>query len=91
MNLSNPQKVAQLDPKPKTLPEYIFNPNPNVEEAVNYAEETGISRLEITFCLHNTEEILTKHFITNEINYLENLILSNLICYNSVDNQLNLS
>ena len=54
------------------------------------AKDTGILRLEITFYRHATEEKLTKEFILNHMNYLKELLPSELIYHNSINNQFNL-
>ena len=54
------------------------------------AKDTGMLRLEITFYRHSTEEKLTKEFILTHMNYLRELLPSELIYHNSINNQFNL-
>ena len=70
--------------------DYISNPNTNLKNAIMLAKDTGILRLEITFYRHNTREILTKDFILTHMNYLKELLPSELIYHNPINNQFNL-
>ena len=70
--------------------DYISNPNDNLKNAIIRAKDTGILRLEITFYRNNTREILTKDFIYTHMNYLKELIPSELIYHNSINNQFKL-
>ena len=70
--------------------DYIFNPNDKLKKAIMLAKDTGILRLEITFYRHATNEILTKEFILDQMNYLKELLPSELIYHNSINNQFNL-
>ena len=72
------------------LGHYISNPNDNLKKANMLAKDTGILRLEITFYRHNTNEKLTKEFILTHMNYLKELLPSELIYHNSINNQFNL-
>ena len=54
------------------------------------AKDTGILRLEITFYRHSTDKKLTKNFIHTHMNYLKELLPSELIYHNSINNQFNL-
>ena len=64
--------------------------NPNLKEVIDKAKETGILRLEITFYRYNTETVLTKEIITNNINSLREISQSNSVYKNSNDNKYNL-
>ena len=70
--------------------DYISNPNDKLKKAIMLAKYTGILRLEITFYRHATNEILTKEFILDHMNYLKELLPSELIYHNSINNQFNL-
>ena len=72
------------------LGHYISNPNDNLKKANILAKDTGILRLEITFYRHSTKEKLTKEFILTHMNYLKELLPSELIYHNSINNQFNL-
>ena len=72
------------------LGHYISNPNDKLKKANLLAKDTGILRLEITFYRHATNEKLTKEFILNHMNYLKELLPSELIYHNSINNQFNL-
>ena len=72
------------------LGDYISNPNDKLKEAIMLAKDTGILRLEITFYRHSTKEKLTKNFIHTHMNYLKELLPSELIYHNSINNQFNL-
>ena len=54
------------------------------------AKDTGILRLEITFYRHASNEKLTKEFVLTHMNYLKELIPSELVYHNSINNQFNL-
>ena len=54
------------------------------------AKDTGILRLEITIYRHSTREKLSKNFIHTHMNYLKELLPSELIYHNSINNQFNL-
>ena len=70
--------------------DYISNPNDKLKKAILLAKYTGILRLEITFYRHATNEILTKEFILDHMYYLKELLPSELIYHNSINNQFNL-
>ena len=70
--------------------DYISNPNDNLKKAIMLAKDTGLLRLEITFYRHNTNEKLSKEFILNHMNYLKELLPSELIYHNPINNQFNL-
>ena len=72
------------------LGHYISNPNDKLKKANMLAKDTGILRLEITFYRHATEEKLTEEFILTHMNYLKELLPSELIYHNSINNQFNL-
>ena len=72
------------------LGDYIFNPNDKLKKAIMLAKDTGILRLEITFYRHATNEKLTKEFILDHMNYLKELLPSELIYHNPINNQFNL-
>ena len=72
------------------LGDYISNPNDKLKEAILLARDTGILRLEITFYRHSTREKITKNFIHTHMNYLKELLPSELISHNSTNNQFNL-
>ena len=72
------------------LGHYISNPNDKLKKANMLAKDTGILRLEITFYRHATNEKLTKEFILTHMNYLKELLPSELIYHNSINNQFNL-
>ena len=72
------------------LGDYISNPNDKLKEAIMLSKDTSILRLEITFYRHSTEEKLTKNFIHTHMNYLKELLPSELIYHNSINNQFNL-
>ena len=72
------------------LGHYISNPNDKLKKPNTLAKDTGILRLERTFYRHATEEKLTKEFILNHMNYLKELLPSELIFHNSIMNQFNL-
>ena len=61
------------------LGDYISNPNDKLKEAITLAQDTGILRLEITFYRHSTNEEITKNFIHAHMNYLKELLPSELI------------
>ena len=70
--------------------DYISNPNDKLKKAIMLAKDTGMLRLEIKFYRHSTEEKLTKEFILTHMNYLRELLPSELIYHNSINNQFNL-
>ena len=70
--------------------DYISNPNDKLKKAIMLAKDTGILRLEITFYRHATSEKLTKEFILDHMNYLKELLPSELIYHNPINNQFNL-
>ena len=70
--------------------DYISNPNEKLKKAIMLAKGTGILRLEITFYRHATNEKLTKEFILDHMNYIKELLPSELIYHNSINNQFNL-
>ena len=70
--------------------DYISNPNDKLKKAIMLAKDTGILRLEITFYRHATSEKLTKEFILDHMNYLKELLPSELIYHNPFNNQFNL-
>ena len=70
--------------------DYISNPNDKLKKANMLAKDTGIVRLEITFYRHATNEKLTKEFILDHMNYLKELLPSELIYHNLINNQFNL-
>ena len=72
------------------LGDYISNPNDKLKEAIMLARDIGILRLEITFYRHSTKEKLTKNFIHFHMNYLKELLPSEIIYHNSPNNQFNL-
>ena len=72
------------------LGHYISNPNDKLKKAIMLAKDTGILRLEITFYRHATNEKLTKEFILNHMNYLKELLPSEIIYHNPINNQFNL-
>ena len=72
------------------LGDYISNPNDKLKKAIMLAKDTGILRLEITFYRHATNEKLTKEFILDHMNYLKELLPSELIYHNPINNQFNL-
>ena len=72
------------------LGDYISNPNDKLKEAIMLARDTGILRLEITFYRHSTKEKITKNFIHTHMIYLKELLPSELIYHNSINNQFNL-
>ena len=72
------------------LGHYISNPNDKLKKANMLSKDTGILRLEIIFYRHASEEKLTKEFILNHMNYLKELLPSELIYHNSINNQFNL-
>ena len=67
--------------------DYISNPNDNLKKAIMLAKDTGLLRLEITFYRHNTNEKLSKEFILDHMNYLKELLPSELIYHNPINNQ----
>ena len=69
---------------------YISNSNDKLKKAIMLAKATGILRLEITFYRHATNEKLTKEFILDHMNYLKELLPSELIYHNPINNQFNL-
>ena len=66
--------------------DYINNPNPFLFEAINKAEETGLFCSKITFFRFNTEDKLTKDFVTEHSNDLRDLLPSNSIFKNTFSN-----
>ena len=72
------------------LGDYISLPNDKLKEAITLAQDTGIIRLEITFYRHSNDDKLTKNFIHTHMNYLKELLPSELIYHNSINNQFNL-
>ena len=54
------------------------------------AKNTGILSLEITFYRHSTREKLIKNFTHTHMNYLKELLPSELIYHNPINNQFNL-
>ena len=72
------------------LGDYISNPNDKLKKAIMLAKDTGILRLEITIYRHATNEKLTKEFILDHMNYLKELLPSELIYQNPINNQFNL-
>ena len=72
------------------LGDYISNPNDKLKKAIMLAKDTSMLRLEITFYRHSTIEQLTKNFIHTHMNYLKELLPSELIYHNSINNQFNL-
>ena len=72
------------------LGHYISNPNDKLKKTNMLAKDTGILRLEITFYRHASNEKLTKEFILTHMNYLKELIPSELNYHNSINNQFNL-
>ena len=72
------------------LGDYISNPNDKLKKTIMLAKDTGILRLEITFYRHAINEKLTKEFILDHMNYLKELLPSELIYHNPINNQFNL-
>ena len=72
------------------LGDYICNPNDKLKKAIMLSKDSGILRLEITFYRHGTNEKLTKEFILDHMNYLKELLPSELIYHNPINNQFNL-
>ena len=70
--------------------DYISNPNDKLKKAIMLAKGTGILGLEITFYRHATNEKLTKEIIFDHMNYLKELLPSELIYHKSINNQFNL-
>ena len=70
--------------------DFISNPNDKLKKAIMLAKDTGILRLEITFYRHAANEKLTKEFFLDHMNYLKELLPSELIYHNSFNNQFNL-
>ena len=70
--------------------DYISNPNDKLKQAIMLARDTGILRLEITFYRHSTKENVTKNFIHTQMNYLKELLPSELNYHNSLNNHFNL-
>ena len=70
--------------------DYISNPSDKMKKAIMLAKDTGILRLEITFCRHSTNDKLTKEFILTHMIYLKDLLPNELIYHNSINNQFNL-
>ena len=70
--------------------DYISNPNDKLKKAIMLAKDTGILRLEITFYRNSTIEQLLKNFIHTHKNYLKELLPSEIIYHNSINNQFNL-
>ena len=70
--------------------DFISDPNDKLKKAIMLAKDTGILRLEITFYRHATNEKLTKEFFLDHMNYLKELLPSELNYHNSFNNQFNL-
>ena len=58
--------------------DYISNPNDILKKAIMLGKDTGILRLEIVFYRHSTREKITKSFIHTHINYLKELLPSEI-------------
>ena len=73
--------------------DWCNNPELELNRAINNSLETGILRLEITFYRYDTDKPLTKEFVTEQMDYLENLVSGErnpeVIYYNSIENQFN--
>ena len=70
--------------------DYISNPYDKLKKAIMLAKDTAVLGLEITFYRHSTIEQLFKNFIHTHMNYLKELLPSELIYHNSINNQFNL-
>ena len=55
------------------MQDYLSYATPNLRETFKNAKETGLIRLEITYCLIDTEEILTDDNVTENLIHVENL------------------
>ena len=72
------------------LGQYVSNPNDNLKKANMLAKDTGILGLEITFYRHSTNAKLTKEFILTHMDYLKELLPSELFYNNPNNIQFNL-
>ena len=70
--------------------DYISNPNDKLKKSNYTSKGYWYIKLEITFYRHATNENLTKEFILDHMNYLKELLPSELIYHNSINNQFNL-
>ena len=70
--------------------DYISNPNDKLKKAIMLAKNKGIIRLEITLYRHSTKEKLFEAFSHTHMNYPKELLPSELIYHNSINNQVNL-
>ena len=70
--------------------DYISNLNDKLKKEIMLAKDIGILRPEITFYRHSMREKITKNFIHSHMNCLKELLPSELIYHNSINNQFNL-
>jgi hypothetical protein len=67
--------------------DWCNNPEKKLKEAISKSLESGLLRLEITFYLLNTTELLTEKFIKERMDFLTECIPPELLYYNPIATQ----
>jgi hypothetical protein len=67
--------------------DWCNNPEKELNKAIKESLETGLLRLEITFYRYNTTELLTREFVEDRMEFLEQCIPPDLLYYNPIAKQ----